>query len=568
MTEYVDRAYAGGSSDGHAASPWTTIGDAITAAAPNAIIAIAAGAYDEDVVISDKSVRLWGRCPALVTIVGTGSALGAVVVASGAPATEVRDVAVTGPALGIALSGSEDVVIDRVWVHDAGSWGIDAEDALGTTSLAVRGSLVEDNREIGIFSLGVETSVEATVVRHTVASARGAFGGIVAEDDPLTGARSSLVVRGSVVEQNRDLGIFVSGSDAVVEATVIRATVADDAGDYGQGLHIQDTAETGARSKLTLATSFFHENVGAAVRVEGSDAEIETTMIRATLPSPGGIYGRGVDAIRGSAGAVPPSVVLRSSVIEDSRDVGLFFSGAEADIAATIVRRTSTNGEGYVGRGIEVHEQLDPPVRSDVKVRGSVVESSHEFGVYVSGSDAWLEGTLVRDTQPSGRGFGRGIEVQANKSAAERASALVRGCLVESSYEAGVAVIGSDAVAEGVLVRDTRANAQGQFGDGFVVYAPVLDGVTAPVDAAGTFTYCRADRSDRAGLSSFGGDVTLANLELACQAFDIDGEAHAGKDPRFENRGGLSCGCPDPTGECRVVSAGLAAPEPIAPVPR
>ncbi|HZO11776.1 MAG TPA: hypothetical protein VFB62_00905 [Polyangiaceae bacterium] len=42
-TLYVNGSYAGGGSDGSSAKPWTTIVDAVTAAAPGALIAVAAG---------------------------------------------------------------------------------------------------------------------------------------------------------------------------------------------------------------------------------------------------------------------------------------------------------------------------------------------------------------------------------------------------------------------------------------------------------------------------------------------------------------------------------------------
>ncbi|MBW2454319.1 MAG: DUF1565 domain-containing protein, partial [Deltaproteobacteria bacterium] len=73
-TQYVDAGYTGGSSDGSAQAPWTTIGEAIAAAAPGALIAVAAGSYAENVMIASKSVRLWGRCAELVEVVGTSGA--------------------------------------------------------------------------------------------------------------------------------------------------------------------------------------------------------------------------------------------------------------------------------------------------------------------------------------------------------------------------------------------------------------------------------------------------------------------------------------------------------------
>ncbi|HZO13070.1 MAG TPA: hypothetical protein VFB62_07420, partial [Polyangiaceae bacterium] len=79
-TEYVDASYAGMDSDGSALKPWTSVQAAVDAAAPGAIVAIAEGSYS-DVRISDAPVRLFGVCPGLVEIVGTGAGIAALIVA-------------------------------------------------------------------------------------------------------------------------------------------------------------------------------------------------------------------------------------------------------------------------------------------------------------------------------------------------------------------------------------------------------------------------------------------------------------------------------------------------------
>ncbi|MBW2457049.1 MAG: hypothetical protein JRI68_21215, partial [Deltaproteobacteria bacterium] len=88
-TEHVDASYAGGDSDGSAAKPWTTIGEALATAEPDVLIAIAEGSYAEDVVVSGKRVKLWGVCPEKVEVLGTGAELAAVVILASADGTEV-----------------------------------------------------------------------------------------------------------------------------------------------------------------------------------------------------------------------------------------------------------------------------------------------------------------------------------------------------------------------------------------------------------------------------------------------------------------------------------------------
>jgi Protein of unknown function (DUF1565) len=81
-TELVDQGYAGSDSDGSRERPWKTVREGIQAASPGAIVAVAEGRYTEDVVVFDKPVRLWGRCPALTEVVGAGFQRSAITLAS------------------------------------------------------------------------------------------------------------------------------------------------------------------------------------------------------------------------------------------------------------------------------------------------------------------------------------------------------------------------------------------------------------------------------------------------------------------------------------------------------
>src|SRR5262245_32104898 len=96
MTVYVDARYSGLDSDGSSDKPFTTISDAVAAAPTGALIAVAAGSYLEDVVIQGKAVRLWGKCPAEVELLGTGVGLAALFVREGASGTEVHGLAIGG----------------------------------------------------------------------------------------------------------------------------------------------------------------------------------------------------------------------------------------------------------------------------------------------------------------------------------------------------------------------------------------------------------------------------------------------------------------------------------------
>jgi len=114
-TQYVDATYAGMDSDGTKDKPWTTIADAVTAAAEaNTLIAIAAGTYAEDIRVTSPPVRFWGVCPGLAEVVGSTAGIATFDIRNGGSATEIHALSITGAEVGIFPSS-------RVHVNSAPS---------------------------------------------------------------------------------------------------------------------------------------------------------------------------------------------------------------------------------------------------------------------------------------------------------------------------------------------------------------------------------------------------------------------------------------------------------------
>jgi hypothetical protein len=245
-TQHVDGSFAGGSSDGSAAAPWTTIGEAVAAAAPGALVAVASGSYLEDVMISGKPVRLWGRCPEMVELVGTGAELWAVDIRTGASGTEVGGMAIRGDAAGLGLSGSEDVTFDRVWVHETALRGITVQGDLGPTSVSVVGSLVEQSHEVGLFVAGSDALVEGTVVRDTLPCLLdGFFGdGIAVFSDQ---APASATITGAFIADSARAGLSNFGAFVSLGSTRIQCAGYELEGEPYQGLDFvfEDLGENG-----------------------------------------------------------------------------------------------------------------------------------------------------------------------------------------------------------------------------------------------------------------------------------------------------------------------------------
>lgn len=500
-TQYVDQSHQGGGNNGTEQAPWLTIADAWAAAAPGAIIAVTDGTYVEDLIIESKAVRLWGRCPGAVTLSGSADALATVFIRPGANGTELRDLAITGDTIGVALTGSVDVLLDRVWIHDTRSRGILAQSDLGPTGINVERSLVELATEIGAFLEGTVVTVDRSVIRGTRPIAGRSGRGISVQESHLTSAPSTLLLRSSVLEGNHEHGLFIGGSEATIEATLVR-----------------DTQPTFA----------------------GQEA------------------GRGIEAQASPLNGQRTSLVMRGSVVERSHEGGIVLHGSDALIESTVVRDTLPRGaDDLMGWGISAEVALDSNQRSTLELRSSVVERNSDVGLSVLGCDGVIESVVSRLTQPlfdsSG---GRGMNVQVQPITSEPAIATVRWCLIEGNTEAGITVFGSSAAIEATAIRDTAARSTGMLGDGLVV-------VSYLVEADATLSGSLLHRTERAAVLNVAASVAIAGTMLECNTIDLDGETGDMGDYTFEDAGDNLCGCDGEEVGCRIVSSDLEPPTPL-----
>jgi hypothetical protein len=625
-TQFVDGSYAGGASDGTSQKPWTTIAQAVAAAAPGAIVAVAAGSYAEDVVIHGKAVRLWGRCPSQVAVAGTASGAAAVYVQTGADGAEIHDLAVTGGAKGILVSGSKSVVVDRAWVHDTAGAGIDVKDALGAAGAAVSGSLVEAATALGVVVVGADATIDATVVRGTLPSTGGQLAGrgIEIDDDQQTSARASVKVTRSVVDDNRQTGIFVQGADMTIESSVVRGTQPQ-ASDQkeGRGIEIDDDPQTGARSTATVRTSVVDGNREVGIYVQGADATLEACVVRGTQPRAGDQKGgEGIAVVDDPASHARANATVSGCAVEGDGYAGILVQGSDAAIAATLVRDTQPQaGDQTGGVGIWIRDDETTQASAKATVSACLVENNRTAGVFVQGADVQIEGTVVQGTQPqaSDQAGGYGIDVEPDPGTHASANATVDACLVENNRTAGVLVLASTATIEASVVRGTQPQASDlTAGVGIdVLYDPATfaganatvrdcvvdgnrevgvlvlgstatiegtlvtgtqaqandgsggDGMAVAADlssATATITASRVEGSARAGIAVFGAALSLDSTELGCNAIELDGEQEYGQDFQFDaSGGGNSCDCPGATVTCQVLSSGLAPPKLIAP---
>jgi len=460
-TQYVDGSFAG-TSDGSAASPWTTLQEAVDAAPAGAIVAVASGSY-AGVTIDTKAVRLWGRCPDLVEIVGNAAASSAVRI-DGAAAAELHSVAVRGLTRGVLALDAPGVVIDRVWFHDLANTGVQVQ-ATAEPGVTVTGTLVESVAVDGILLFGSSVRVEESVVRDVDAGTGLYLGhGVDATDD---GPRSHLVLTSSVITNVVGAGVTATGTDLEADAIVVRG-VAPAADDQSGGMGIYVVDDSGERSSATIRTSFIAETHAGGIRAVGSDLVVDRTVVREVLPNQNdGLAGFGIAVIRGDDTGAEATGVIHACLVADTHNAGIAILGAQATVDATRVSDTMAIAprlDETSGIGVTI-EASGRGVAADAVIHASVFERSHSAGILCLGSTLALEGSAVLDTAAASDGTGGTCLLANGGATVDVESSLFSGCL-----RAGIELGTASAMVEGSRIRDVAAEvASGGLGAGVIV---------------------------------------------------------------------------------------------------
>jgi hypothetical protein len=544
-TQHVD-ASSGGNGDGSALSPWATVGEAVEAAADGALVAIAAGTYVEDVQV-DRPLRLRGRCAAMVEIAGAGTSSSTLLVLAEAT---IQDLALSGPDIGLGVTGAA-VQVERVRIHDTGSRGLVVQDDLGDTELVATELLVEHATEVGVFTWGSRLELDRVAVRDTAALPTVSSGGIVGVDNPATARATAITVRRALVERNAENGLFCSGATLALVESVVRDNGTTPK-DVGSGLRAD--ADAAGACIATVETSVLERNRDAAAIAAGGDLTLSETTLRALHATEPG-YGRGVVAERQPALLLPPRLRITGSLLADFGGVAVTVTGGEADLGSTIVRDVhGTDGLG--GRGIAIQYDEELAAGATAVVRGSVVERARDVGMFVSGSALAMEATAVRDTLPQAAdlAFGRGVHAQLREDA--RAQLSLQSCVIERSREVAFDLTGASVTIVSTAIRDTLPReTDGYFGHGLLAIA------LAPTDL--TLTGSLVAGTSLVAVASFGSQVAVGTTRLECNLLDLNvGDWH-GAPGELLDLGGNHCGCAGVEVPCKVQSESVDVPDPL-----
>ncbi|MFH2010012.1 MAG: right-handed parallel beta-helix repeat-containing protein [bacterium] len=468
VTVYVDRTADATGANGTAMAPFISIGEALAAVQTGGQIAVAAGDYTERLSIN-REVRLTGRCPALVTIRGTvflGDPTPPVTVYSGGSGATIRGVTLTGPGEGLRIDGAQQVTVEQVQVLDASDVGIACG---GEAEVSVQQVVVARCGTFGVYANGSTLDIRDSVVRDSRPEPSTSwFGRGIAAQCSSGGVCGSLRVSSCLVSGNRELGISASGVDADITATVVRDTVPEaGTGMGGAGIHAQcPTPETCGTLRVDSCLVSGNREIG--ISVAGVDAEVTSTVVRDTVPEGSTVpLCSGINAQCHESG-VCGSVRVSSSLVTGNRGLGISVSGVQAEVHTTWVRDTlPEQSTGNFGRGISTQCDLSG-VCGTLLVSSSLVTGNRGVGILANGADTEVNTTVVRDTLPdeSTGEHGMGINAQCDDYGV-CGGLLVSSSLVTGNREGGILVRSVVTEVNATVVRDTLPEeSSGRFGRG------------------------------------------------------------------------------------------------------
>lgn len=334
--------------------------------------------------------------------------------------------------------------------------------------LSLRDSLVERATSFGVVGFGSLVRVERTLVSKTQPRLDGGGGGGVGIlYDPTTRTRGEGTLLSSLVEGNLEQGVLVSGATVRIESSAIRGTRARKVdGLLGIGVVAQnDDVAIAELADLTLVGTLIDDNVTLGVTVLGSKASLTACLIRGTSAGPHGRQGVGVFADSDPRGA-RARLVMSGCVVDGNTTTGLVVAASDADVDTTVIRATRPQPfDGDFGYGALVAFDADTEQEGTLVLRRSLLERNAGVGLFVSASTASLSSVLVRDTA---EGIGPSAGIAAVDEVGKHPAHLaLEACVVSQNASVGVIVSGGDASVARSSVRHTRARlADGTYGDG------------------------------------------------------------------------------------------------------
>lgn len=240
----------------------------------------------------------------------------------------------------LALSLAE-VSLDHVGVFDTTGVGLLVQD-----SARVSGTAVEVRRHADVAVLAARQG-SLTLTRCVLAdalSAPSADAGVARYGAAATEA-GTVTLDQCLIDHNVGAGLYAAtpGASAIVTSTVVRDTMLDAHGEFGQGV----VAENGGWVDLQDVAVVGNHTAGLQVDDETSVISAHRVSVRSTLPNALGARGRGANANFGGL------LSSTDSAFVDNQQVGIFAFQSRVELTDTVVLGTRTDPDGSFGNGLE-----------------------------------------------------------------------------------------------------------------------------------------------------------------------------------------------------------------------
>jgi hypothetical protein len=288
---------------------------------------------------------------------------------------------------------------------------------------------------------------------------------------------------------------------------------------------------------LEVRDSLLEANVRGIVSL-GAQLLVERVEIRDAAASADATAGRGIEVTFNINTGFAPEAAIVGSRIERMSDAAVIALGASVSVSGVVVQDTQIRSDGRGGRAIAARSFENGP-RAALTVSSSLLASSQGDGLHIQGSDAVVEGVVIRDNQQvaSDEASGRGVNLVDGDDPGQRATLTLRHALIERNHEVGVFAGGSDLVAEGVLVQDTQPRLLHDLRAGYGVTA-YSDGATGERSTL-ALTGCHIRDNTDFGVNVLGSDAVLTGvlvtgtLPRASDGVFGDGAVVVAEDPSF-----------------------------------
>ncbi|MFC1482602.1 hypothetical protein ACFL51_02230, partial [Myxococcota bacterium] len=454
--------------------PFTTIQEAYDVVVPGGQIAVAAGEYEERLVI-EKEVRLTGRCAELVTIRGAWlvEPRPPVLIAGGGSGSTIHGVSLTGDAEGLYVDGAVEITVTEVQITDAGNYGLLARDA----DISVDRVVASANQAAGVVLQGTDAELTVVVVRDTLprsSNSRAGYG-LLADCTPSTGICGSLRLDHALLEANHTAGIELFGTEAELSSVVVRGTQPRQSDDtFGCGIQAACDPETDACGSLRLEHALLRANHSGGITLFGVGAELSSVVTRDTLPDQSdGTGGKGIHATCSIETGVCGSLRIDHALLLANHQGSIVIYNTETELSSVIVRDTlPQQSDGMFGFGLFAACTGDTGACGGLQLDQILLQDNRDSGISLVNTGAELSSVVVSGTLPqqSDGMYGVGLMAVCGSTTGICGSLRLDHTLVRANQTAGIALVGTDAWLSSVVVQDTLPQqSTGTSGHGLMV---------------------------------------------------------------------------------------------------